>query len=379
MRLWRHAGYGRGIRPLEALAFGTGWLALAIALSPPLDEWSDAWLAAHMVQHELLMVVAAPLIAVGAPLDRRCCGRCRARAGARASTVRQTQPASPCVDALTAPASRVPALWRSRCGSGTCRRSTTTPLEHEAVHVVQHLCFFGTAALFWWGIAHGRQGRRGYGAAVVYVFATAVHGGVLGALLTVSPRVWYAPYLAHHPAGLTPLEDQQLAGLLMWVPAGLAFAAGGLFLFAAWLRQSDRRSRFQSRPLVRPTRYPMSITQFRHRRRARAVAMSGRGMRRPVRPPVARLGAARQRSRRAADDPSGRRCVRRRVADAGRRLRQPSLQHARHHQDDERDEPARRHDLLDRHSAWPRRPAAGLRQHDVRGDAVSQQPRSPSI
>ena len=68
-------------------------------------------------------------------------------------------------------------------------------LEHEAVHVVQHLCFFGTAALFWWGIAHGRHGRAGYGAAVVYVFATAVHGGVLGALLTVSPRVWYAPYL----------------------------------------------------------------------------------------------------------------------------------------------------------------------------------------
>ena len=58
-------------------------------------------------------------------------------------------------------------------------------LEHEGVHVVQHLCFFGTAALFWWGIAHGRYGRVGYGAAVVYVFATAVHGGVLGALLTV--------------------------------------------------------------------------------------------------------------------------------------------------------------------------------------------------
>ena len=90
------------------------------------------------------------------------------------------------------------------------------------------------------------DGRRGYGAAVVYVFATAVHGGLLGALLTVSPRVWYAPYLvASSVAACTPLEDQQLAGLLMWVPAGLVFAAGGLFLFAAWLRQSERRSRFK--------------------------------------------------------------------------------------------------------------------------------------
>ena len=74
-------------------------------------------------------------------------------------------------------------------------------VEHEAVHVIQHLCFFGTATLFWWGITHGRQGRAGYGAAVVYVFVTAVHGGVLGALLTVSPHVWYTPYLVTRETG----------------------------------------------------------------------------------------------------------------------------------------------------------------------------------
>ena len=67
-RLWRFAGYGQGIRPIQALAFASGWLSLVVALSPPLDEWSDEWLAAHMVQHELLMVVAAPLIAYGAPI-----------------------------------------------------------------------------------------------------------------------------------------------------------------------------------------------------------------------------------------------------------------------------------------------------------------------
>jgi putative membrane protein len=78
---------------------------------------------------------------------------------------------------------------------------------------------------------------------------------LLGALLTVSPRVWYAPYAVGRP-GLTPLEDQQLAGLLMWVPAGLAFAAGGLALFAGWLRQSDRASRFTSRSSLTPGRLP---------------------------------------------------------------------------------------------------------------------------
>jgi cytochrome c oxidase assembly factor CtaG len=250
-RLWRHAGYGRGVRPFETAAFAMGSIALSLALSAPLDEWSEQWLAAHMVQHELLMVVAAPLIAVGMPLVGILWAMPAPFRRTVVSTIQRTH---------------VPRVWQT----------TTTPpvafvlyglalwiwhmpvlydsaLKHEGVHALQHLCFFGTAALFWWGIVHGRQGRLGYGAAVVYLFVTALHGGVLGALLTVSPQVWYAPYLAHHPAGLTPLEDQQLAGLLMWVPAGLAFVAGALFMFAAWLRQSDRVSRFKPRPTLQPT------------------------------------------------------------------------------------------------------------------------------
>src|SRR4051812_50206440 len=67
-RLWRSAGYGHGIGRREAAAFAAGWIAMAVALSPPLDEWSETWLSAHMIQHELLMVVAAPLVASSAPL-----------------------------------------------------------------------------------------------------------------------------------------------------------------------------------------------------------------------------------------------------------------------------------------------------------------------
>jgi len=251
IRLWKSAGYGRGVRPLEAVAFATGSLALIVALSPPLDEWSERWLAAHMVQHELLMVVAAPLFAVGAPLV--------GILWAMPSTVRHTLVG-------TIQRTPLPVVWRALTTPSTAfilyglalwiwhlPALYDEALEHEAVHAIQHLCFFGTAALFWWGLVHGRQGRMGYGAAVVYLFVTALHGGVLGALLTVSPRVWYAPYLSPHPAGLTALEDQQLAGLLMWVPGGLAFVGGALFLLAAWLRQSDRRSRFKSGPALRPT------------------------------------------------------------------------------------------------------------------------------
>jgi putative membrane protein len=248
VRIWRTAGCGRGIRPFEALAFGCGWIALAAALSPPVDEWSEHWLAAHMVQHELLMIVAAPLIAVSAPLVA-VLWALPASARQRAIDAVRRRPLTVAWTAITAPLSvfllHAVALWVWHLPT-----LYGYALQHESVHVLQHLCFFGTAALFWWGIAHGRYGRLGYGAAVVYVFATAVHGGVLGALLTFSPRLWYAQYALDHHGGLTPLEDQQLAGLLMWVPAGIVFVAAGLILFAAWLRQSDRLSRFNAVPRV---------------------------------------------------------------------------------------------------------------------------------
>ena len=244
-RLWRNAGYGHGIRRFEALTFACGWLALVVALSPSLDEWSDTWLAAHMVQHELLMVVAAPLIAASSPLIALLWATPSSMRRRALDAIRR-RPLALAWSALTSPLAvfllHAVALWVWHLPA-----LYDAALEHEVVHVMQHICFFGTAALFWWGIAHGRYGRIGYGAAVFYLFATAIHGGVLGALLTFSSRVWYAPYLVDHPSGFTPLEDQQLAGLLMWVPAGLIYVAGGLFLFAAWLRESDRLTRFLNR------------------------------------------------------------------------------------------------------------------------------------
>jgi putative membrane protein len=242
IRLWRHAGYGRGVRVFDVVAFSVGWLTLVVALSPPLDERSEQSLMAHMIQHELLMVIAAPLIAVSLPLVATLWAMPSRMRRAALDAV-STRPVARMWRLLTLPASvflmYAVALWVWHMPA-----LYDAALEHEPVHAVQHLCFFGTATLFWWGIAHGRYGRVGYGAAVVYVFATAVHSGVLGALLTFSPDVWYLPYVENHHAGSSALEDQQLAGLLMWIPAGMTFVAGGLTLFAAWLRESDKHTRF---------------------------------------------------------------------------------------------------------------------------------------
>jgi cytochrome c oxidase assembly factor CtaG len=92
-------------------------------------------------------------------------------------------------------------------------------------------------------MVHGRYGRIGYGIAVVYVFLTAIHSSILGALITIAPRLWYSTYaIAGLPWDVDPLEDQQLAGLVMWIPFGLVFIIFGLALFAAWLGESERRT-----------------------------------------------------------------------------------------------------------------------------------------
>src|SRR5205085_449147 len=83
---------------------------------------------------------------------------------------------------------------------------------------------------------HGRYGRIGYGVAVLFVFLTAMHSSVLGALLTFAGSLWYPSYSGPaHVLHVDPLRDQQLAGLLMWVPAGVVFTLMGLGLFAGWL------------------------------------------------------------------------------------------------------------------------------------------------
>jgi len=120
-------------------------------------------------------------------------------------------------------------------------------LTSGAVHTLQHVSFLGAALLFWWALLHGREGRIGRPAAVIYLFTTAVHTSLLGALLTFSSRLWYPIYQATTgPWGLTPLEDQQLAGLIMWVPAGMAYLGAALALAATWLSEPGPRPLLQS-------------------------------------------------------------------------------------------------------------------------------------
>ena len=228
-RLWKSGGIGHGIRRWEAASFVLGQLTLLVALVSPVDRLSDLLFSAHMTQHELIMVVAPPLFVLARP------GVAFAWAHAGLGRV------SSRIVAWTSPLLAVIAhaivvwLWHIPTWFEAALRS-------EAVHAVQHFTFFATAMLFWWAVVRGRYGRLGYGLAVAFVFATAMHTSLLGALLTVAERVWY-PLNADRASsvGVDPIEDQQLAGIVMWIPAGVVLGLAALALFAAWLGEAGRR------------------------------------------------------------------------------------------------------------------------------------------
>jgi putative membrane protein len=241
--LWRRAGPGRGIRRWQPGAYAAGLIVLFVALVSPLDALGSALFSAHMVQHLLLIVAAAPLLVLGrpivpllwalpAPVPRLLGGWWQRPAIARAGRVVLTWlPVAWALHAAALWVWHVPGLYQAALVDGR-------------IHVAEHACFLGTALLFWWAVVHpGRQGAAAYGASAVAVFVMAMQGGLLGALITFAPTPWYPAYAATAPTwGLTPLDDQQLAGMIMWTPAGLVYLAATLALLVAWLRAAERRA-----------------------------------------------------------------------------------------------------------------------------------------
>ena len=117
-------------------------------------------------------------------------------------------------------------------------------LHSELIHTLEHITFLIAAMLFWWILfKHNRPDHVHYGMTIPFLFLTVLQSGILGALMTFTERPWYPYYAAiANPFGLTPLQDQQLAGLIMWIPGGAVFTLLTIGFFAAWLRALERRS-----------------------------------------------------------------------------------------------------------------------------------------
>jgi cytochrome c oxidase assembly factor CtaG len=112
-------------------------------------------------------------------------------------------------------------------------------LTSEWAHAAQHASFLGSGLVFWWAMLYGQR-RAARGLSIVYLFTTAVHTSVLGALLTFSRSLWYPAYAATTAAwGIAPMADQQLAGLIMWVPASVVYLIAALAIMHRWLHDSE--------------------------------------------------------------------------------------------------------------------------------------------
>jgi putative membrane protein len=241
LRLYRRLGARpRGSR-FRSGAFALFVVTTVLALLSPLDAWSDQLFSAHMVQHELLMLIAAPLLVLARPLE--------SYFWALPSTARQRV-----ITFVLKPASMRAFAWLTAPAVALLLHGVTRWIWHvpflfeaclvnETLHGVQHASFFVTALTFWWALAQGGYGKLGYGVSVLFVFATAMHTGALGALISLAREPWYSSYQRRALwLGSDALADQRLAGLIMWVVAGGLFTALALALFAAWLGEARRRS-----------------------------------------------------------------------------------------------------------------------------------------
>lgn len=238
VRLRRRSGPGRAELERRGWIFAAGWAVLAGATLSPLHALGARSFTAHMAEHELIMLGAAPLMVWSRPLGVMIWAF---PAGARqglAAVARNGGMAAlwrVFTDPVLATVLQAAALWLWHLPS-----LFDLALKSEGWHAVQHLCFFVPALFFWSAML---SPRRSPWTAAALLFVTSMVTGALGAFMALSESPWYAPYAAMGLAafGLTPAQDQQLAGVLMWVPGGLFHAIVAIAMLAPALRTPAAR------------------------------------------------------------------------------------------------------------------------------------------
>ena len=231
VKVWRRSLLSRRWLRAQELAYVAGWLTLAVALVSPFYELAEQLFTYHMIEHEIIMAVTAPLLVIGRPIGVMLWALPKALRVPVARTAR-ARSIQCCWSWLVRPINATlihgAAIWAWHVPAWFDAAVTDVLL-----HRLQHSSFLLSALLFWYSLL--RTSVRGE--PVWHLFFTMLHTSLLGALIAVSPRVLYLAQTAHSPAwGLTPLEDQQLAGIFMWVPAGIVYAGAALYFAARWIR-----------------------------------------------------------------------------------------------------------------------------------------------
>jgi putative membrane protein len=227
----------RGVaRPRRTAAFLAGAGVVLLGQVSPVAAWSEVLLWPHMVQHLMITIVAAPLLAFGAPV----------------TTVRIALPPAP--RRVLAHASRRTRRWRRTVGVPPLLLATVvqiaalwvwhTPIVYDAavanagLHLLEHATFLATAVWFWSEVwATARRNHRVQALATVCLGAMIAQGAVLGALLSFAGRSLFDVYDGF--GDMTALQDQQFAGGLMWVPPGFVYGPIAIRRFIRWINMAE--------------------------------------------------------------------------------------------------------------------------------------------
>jgi putative membrane protein len=228
-------------RPIPAArtaAFLGGLAAIAVALVSGIERYDTTLFSVHMVQHLLLMLVAAPLLALSAPITQLLRA---ASPGVRSRwllPVLQSAPAAALGHPLVAWLTFTIVLWVSHFSP-----LFDLALENQGVHHLEHAAFLLAALLFWWpvvGLDPSRH-RLGYPARALYLLGQMPFNSFLGMAILFAAAPLYPHYATlGTPYGTSPLADQQLAGGIMWLAGDVVFILGILVVVAAWMRHEER-------------------------------------------------------------------------------------------------------------------------------------------
>jgi putative membrane protein len=222
---WRRRGTAGSVRIgwlLQATALVLGLLALCVATIGPLQAYGRWSLGAHMGQHMLLFAyVPALLVAARPPVST-------------SAAAVGMQGASAALVSATALHSAVMWFWHHPA-------AITSTLYDDRLQLLMHASFIGSGLWFWSALRRARAAAEGPWTALLALVAIMMQMGLLGALLVFSGRVLYPVCTDRAPLlGLEPMSDQQLAGLIMWVPACLPYLLGAVWLMRRWLCAEER-------------------------------------------------------------------------------------------------------------------------------------------
>jgi len=225
--------------PYRSWLFLGGLVAIGVALLSPIEAYEGSLFSVHMVQHIILEFVAAPLMLAGAPITLTLRG---ASASVRRRLLSILQ--SRLVHLISFPVIAW-VLFAAVNWGWHFSVFYDQALESQPLHYFQHATFLGAAFLFWWPVlgVDPSPWRMPHPVRLLYLFLAMPQNSFLGVALLSASTALYPHYVTSVRSwGLTPLEDQQLGGMLMWVVGDLGFLAGMAVVVYSWMRHEERRT-----------------------------------------------------------------------------------------------------------------------------------------